>query len=248
MTKLVFWHGWGTNPQVWEGLIGSLRKVLPADTDYEAAPLPGYAGTALPAGDGKAVWAAAMMEKQSGPLVLVGWSMGAIMALQAAYHYPEKISHLVLFGATPCFAQKPDWPHGISEKARENFKNDIHSDPATALRNFVLLFNRKDKQARAIIRKLSHKEMPPVPPIPILDAGLHFLYETDLRPILPFIQQKTLLIHGEYDPLMPPEAAKLISEKLPAARMHILPQTAHVPFLSDPEQCAMLIKQFLDTP
>ena len=84
MTKLVFWHGWGMSPDVWTDFMKDLREVLPGDTVYEAVPLPGYAGTGLPDGDSLSSWADALMEGMPEPIVLCGWSMGAVLALSAA--------------------------------------------------------------------------------------------------------------------------------------------------------------------
>lgn len=243
MTRLVFWHGWGMSPAVWTNLIGELKDGLPGDTLYEAMPMPGYAGTALPDGDPVSSWVDVMMENVSGPVVLCGWSMGAIMALSAAHRYPKRISGLVLFGATPCFAERSDWNRSMPHVSAEPFRQGIQTDPDTTLRRFITLFNRPDRNARAIARQLSSLD---IPPVPVLEAGLDFLAAADFRPIVPEIRQKTLLIHGADDPLMPFEAAYWLAQALPDARLHVLPGVAHAPFLSDPRQCSQLIRKFLD--
>ena len=242
MTTLAFWHGWGMSPAVWDNLIGELEKELPQETAFMPMPLPGYAGTALPTDAGTADWAGIMMEKLPGPLVLCGWSMGAIMALSAAHRYPKHVSRLILFGATPCFTERPDWNNSMPEKSGHRFREGIKTDPENTLRRFIAMFNRQDRQARPIIRQLASHQ---IPPVSVLNAGLDFLSATDLRPHVPEIRQKTLLVHGAFDPLMPFEAAYWLAQALPDARLHVLPGVAHAPFLSEPRQCARLIKQFL---
>ncbi len=243
MTKLVFWHGWGMSPDVWTDFMKDLREVLPGDTVYEAMPLPGYTNTGLPAGDSLSSWAGALMEGVPEPVVLCGWSMGAVLALSAAYRYPEKITRLVLFGATPCFVGQPGWPTGMSQESARRFRDDVQADPAATLRRFIALFNRQDRQARTIVRRLSGLD---IPPSPVLDAGLDFLERADFRPLAPDIHQKTLLIHGARDPLMLPDAAFWLAENLPDATLKVLPDAAHAPFLSDSRQCARLVKAFLE--
>lgn len=242
MKKLVFWHGWGMSPEVWTGLIAELRNVLPDDMVCEAVPMPGYAGTSLPQGDILSSWMDDLLENVTEPVILCGWSMGAILALSAAYRYPEKIERLILFGATPCFAQRQDWPHGMPHESGQEFRNGVISDSQTTLRRFVSLFNRQDKNARAIVRQLSKLD---IPPVPVLLAGLDFLDTADFRSIIPQIRQKTLLVHGAHDPLMPLEAAGWLAENLPDASLTVLPDAAHAPFLSEPAQCAGLIGTFL---
>ena len=75
MTSLVFWHGWGMSPSVWDTLIGELRAVMPDDVRYDAISLPGYGATALPDGEPLACWADTIMASVGEPVVLCGWSM-----------------------------------------------------------------------------------------------------------------------------------------------------------------------------
>ena len=243
MTSLVFWHGWGMSPSVWDTLIGELRAVMPDDVRYDAIPLPGYDATALPDGEPLVCWADTMMASVGEPVVLCGWSMGAILALQAAARHPDKVKRLVLFGGTPCFAAKADWACGMQRDTGDAFRHGVRSDPKTTMRRFVSLFNRADRHGREIVRRLSQLE---IPPVAVLDAGLDFLDHADFRTLVPSIRQKTLLIHGENDPLMPPDAVRWLEKNLPDASLALLPDVAHAPFLSEPQRCAALIAAFME--
>lgn len=242
MTTLAFWHGWGISPEVFTPFITELEKELPDNTRFQPMPLPGYDGTPLPDGNPCEVWVEGMMANISGPVVLCGWSMGAILALSAALRYPGKIDKLILFGATPCFVEKPDWKNAVSFLTGHQFRKDVENDMHRTLRHFVSLFNHQDKNARNIVRQLLAL---PTSPLPVLEAGLDYLASMDLRSRVADIHQKTLLIHGMYDPLMPVEAARWLEKTMPDASLHILPDVAHAPFLSQPVQCAGLVKEFL---
>ena len=231
------------SPTVWDTLIDELRELMPNEVHYDAIPLPGYGATALPGGDPLACWADTMMASVSGPVVLCGWSMGAILALQAAARYPDKVERLVLFGGTPCFAEKADWAFGMPRDTGDTFRQGVRSDPKTTMRRFVSLFNRADRHGREIVRRLSRLE---IPPVAVLDAGLDFLDHADFRMLVPSIRQKTLLIHGENDPLMPPDAARWLEKNLPDASLALLPDVAHAPFLSEPQRCAALMTAFME--
>ena len=207
MTTLAFWHGWGISPDVFTPFITELKKDVPDNIHFEAMPLPGYDGMPLPSGNPCEVWVDAMMKNMTGPVILCGWSMGAILAMSAALRYPDRIDRLILFGATPCFVEKPDWKNAVSFLTGHQFRTDVENDMHRTLRHFVSLFNHQDKNAD--------------------------------------IHQKTLLIHGAFDPLMPVEAARWLARTLPDATLHILPDVAHAPFLSQPVQCATLVKEFL---
>ncbi len=242
MTTLAFWHGWGILPEVFTPFITELKKLLPENVRCQAMPLPGYGGTPLPDGNPCEVWPDAMMKNIAGPVILCGWSMGAILALSAALRYPDRIERLILFGATPCFVEKPDWKNAVSFLTGHQFRTDVENDMHRTLRHFVSLFNHQDRNARNIVRQLLAL---PTSPLPVLEAGLDYLAEMDLRPMVAGIHQKTLLIHGAFDPLMPVEAAHWLARTLPDACLHILPDVAHAPFLSQPVPCATLVKEFL---
>ena len=183
-----------------------------------------------------------MMDQVSVPVTLCAWSMGAIMALDAARRYPGKIEELVLFGATPCFINQKDWQKGLPEATATKFREGIQANSQATLRRFVMLFNQHDKHAKDISRQLSDL---PYPSDEVLLQGLSFLHTVDYRHLVPDIHQKVLLVHGEKDPLMPVSAARWLADTLPDASLTVMPGTAHAPFLSEPDVCAGVIGQFL---
>jgi pimeloyl-[acyl-carrier protein] methyl ester esterase len=71
--------------------------------------------------------------------------------------------------------------------------------------------------------------MSPMPKV-LLEAGLAWLYEADLRPDVEKISCPVTLLHGENDPLIPPEASRWLADRLPSARLVLLPGRAHAPF------------------
>ncbi|MGB4673424.1 MAG: alpha/beta fold hydrolase [Azovibrio sp.] len=163
---------------------------------------------------------------------LGGWSLGALLALAAAARAPERIISLTLVAATPSFVQRPAWPHGLSPAALQDFAARVAKAGAGALPRFIALFCQGDHEARAAARRLGQQASPPAQEL--LEAGLVWLGEADLREAVPHITCPVTLIHGETDPLMPLAAARWLQEQLPAARLQLLPGKAHAPFSPDP--------------
>ena len=242
MRQLVFWHGWAMSPKVWNPLVQALHDRYRSRFACETPALPGYEGTPLPGQETAGAWVDAMMDHVSVPVTLCAWSMGAIMALDAARRYPGKIEELVLFGATPCFINQKDWQKGLPEATATKFREGIQANSQATLRRFVMLFNQHDKHAKDISRQLSDL---PYPSDEVLLQGLSFLHTVDYRHLVPDIHQKVLLVHGEKDPLMPVSAARWLADTLPDASLTVMPGTAHAPFLSEPDVCAGVIGQFL---
>lgn len=240
MNQLVLWHGWGMHPAAWDGLAAHLKM------QARAAALPGYAGSAAPATYTMDALTDALLADVSAPITLCGWSLGAMLALHAAQRHPDRIARLILIGATPSFVQRPNWAHGMTPQALAEFAEAVEADPKTALKRFIALFNQSDVNSRSIGRALTQAlGKDELPPAAILAAGLALLRDSDLRALAPQIAQPTLLLHGAHDPLMPLAAAEWLSAALPHARLEVLPDAAHAPFLSDPARCAALMADFI---
>lgn len=244
MNQLILWHGWGMHPSAWDGLAARLASAHGVTVRAQA--LPGYAGTAAPAATTLDALVDAMLAEVSAPVVLCGWSLGAMLAMHAAQQHPDKVARLILIGATPSFVQRAGWPHGMTPQALAEFSESVAGDAKAGLRRFIAMFNQNDAHARSIGRDLARAlAADALPSGAVLAAGLALLRDTDLRTHVPQITQPTLLLHGTHDALMPLAAAAWLAAALPQARLEILPDAAHAPFLSDAERCALLITDFM---
>lgn len=67
----------------------------------------------------------------------------------------------------------------------------------------------------------------------------------DLRADVPRIQQPTLVIHGDADPLVPLAASQWLAENLPNASLTVLPGAGHVPIMTRPRQVAEAMERFI---
>ncbi|MEY4592630.1 MAG: hypothetical protein RIR18_1525 [Pseudomonadota bacterium] len=167
---------------------------------------------------------------------LVGWSLGAQLALAIAARFPEKIGKLVLISGTASFIQRENWPHAVPAEILDGFREGVAADFSTALPRFVAGFNRGDTRSKAVTMELLKGMDTTTPPaVQTLLTGLDWLRDVDLRAELPAIKAKTLLIHGVNDPLMPLAAAQTLAGILPNARLTIMEGCAHAPFTSQPE-------------
>ncbi len=129
-------HGWGLHGGVWrelaERLALSFRVLLPD--------LPGHGRS--PAANGDFTLADVVAELQGhmpAPAVWIGWSLGALVALTAARCFPQRVSRLVLIGATPRFVQAPDWPCAMPPQTLAQFACDLEGDYRATLLRFLSL-------------------------------------------------------------------------------------------------------------
>ncbi|MFT3960776.1 alpha/beta fold hydrolase [Propionivibrio sp.] len=238
---LVLIHGWGLRREVWSPCLDALREVA----DVRLADLPGY-GETPDAGRSFAEAARALADSLPAQATLCGWSLGALLAMQAARLAPERIGKLILVGATPRFTQDEDWPAAQPASLLDDFAAAVANDGRATLQRFIALFNQGDSKARPIGRDIARNVLSsPLPATPTLLAGLGWLRDTDLRIQAPEIACPLLLIHGAHDPLMPLAAAQWLADRLPHARLEVFADAAHAPFLNDPGRFARLVGDFL---
>lgn len=238
---LVLIHGWSLHRGVWSPCLDALGDVA----DVRLADLPGYGDTP---DSGQSFVEAAQSLADSLPMnsTLCGWSLGALLAMQAALLAPERVAGLVLVGATPCFTRHDGWADAQPTALLNDFAAAVANDGRAALQRFVALFNQGDAKARPIGRDIARNVLSsPLPATSTLLAGLDWLRDTDLRERVEALSCPLLLIHGEHDPLMPLPASRWLADRLPQARLEVFADAAHAPFLNDPERFVRLVGEFL---
>jgi len=176
---------------------------------------------------------------------LVGWSLGAQMALAIAARAPEKVGKLVLIAGTESFVQRAGWPHAMPPEILAEFAANVATDIGAILPRFVGGFNRGDARAKEVTRILLDLA-DPLPPAATLATGLGWLRDVDLRPLAPLVEAPTLLVHGANDPLMPLAAAEALAALIPGARLAVFADCAHAPFISRPEEFLDRVQAFLN--
>lgn len=239
-TPLVLLHGWGMTPRIWNGLRICLSPRIVA-----TPALPGHGGGASPGAE-LAAWSDAVLGDLPPRCVLGAWSLGAMIALDLARRYPERIDSLVLFGATPRFVAADGWDHGLDAATVASFTGSFASEPESTLRRFLALQAVGESQRRGVVHSLGRAVVTPdeAPPAGLAD-GLEILASVDLRTDIPRIAQPVRLIHGRDDAVMPLAAAQWLAGRLPDARLTVLDHCGHAPMVSQPEVCASIIEESL---
>jgi pimeloyl-[acyl-carrier protein] methyl ester esterase len=181
------------------------------------------------------------------PSIWLGWSLGGLLAMDAALRFPEQVSALILIAATPRFTCADDWPYGIPLALFEGFERGVMRRPEDALHRFAALLARGGIKASAIARSM-HERMSRFGSSDkrALLGGLKLLATTDLRSEVARIRCPALILLGENDALIPAHAAVPIHALFSKARTEMVPKAAHAPFLSHPEQTLSLILEFMD--
>ncbi len=238
--NLVLLHGWGFTSAVWDGL----RPYLEPHFQVHALNLPGY-GDAEPieAMDDLAALADAVVQRAPLQATWAGWSLGGMVALQAAALFPQRVQQLLLIGSTPRFVEEGDWLDAVRRNVLHNFAAELVSARDTVIGRFLALqfLGVADgrNQARAMLAAQAQDPAPGT-----LEGGLMVLEHADLRSVLPAIQQPALWITGGKDRLTPPRAAERAAAAMPHASAEDWAQAGHAPFLLEPARFARRMYDF----
>jgi pimeloyl-[acyl-carrier protein] methyl ester esterase len=251
-TDLVLLHGWGMNNAVWAGAWADLaqgpRGSIGRRLALHPIELPGHGGQPWHGErNGLSDWAQSALDQAPEQAVWLGWSLGGLVALQAALQAPKRVRALILMTATPRFTQALDWRVAMPPETLDQFSAGLLDDPAATLERFLALQVRGSEDARATLRTLrAELAERPLPSADALSAGLELLREEDLRGPLPDVAAPALWLFGERDTLVPAAVAERVALLMPGARTRVIEGGAHAPFLSHGAAVADEIRGFLD--
>jgi pimeloyl-[acyl-carrier protein] methyl ester esterase len=155
------------------------------------------------------------------------------------------VTRVALMAATPCFAQREDWPHAVRAEILRDFARSLAADCEATLKRFLALQALGDARAGQVARRLREALFARGrPDASALQRSLAMLLGADLRRQLAAVAQPALVIHGERDGLAPPSAGAHLSRMLPNARLVMMRGAAHAPFLSSAGEVGALLADF----
>jgi pimeloyl-ACP methyl ester carboxylesterase len=243
---VLFLHGWAAFKEIWWG---TLRAVMPR---YHGVALewPGH-GAAPPLEDVVGLDDLAALAQRScvalglTRVTVVGHSMGGRVAALLALTNPELVARLVLVDAAldPAhiapygrrMLQMREIERGIvlSRVLGRGFGRLLPPAPHDHRGGYVRPYLR-----RAYYEGLAHSGM--------LHRYVSALYAESLDTRLPEITQPTLVISGARDPLVLPRQARRAAERIPDARLVLIPGALHNPMDERPAVFYRALLQFLD--
>lgn len=256
--RLIFIHGWATDKSVWDGLAPEIAGERP----FLNINLPGHGGTL--AWDEPTLRPAKeevlrLLEKDRGPYLAIGWSLGAQTVIALASEFPHLFKAIVLVGATARFCADDELSYGQSKALVRRMIMDMKQSPAQTLQRFYSLNFTPEElasvEARRFIERYRYpgpvecRQTPPgcFPAFKYAEitTALEALYATDLTQSLGAIKTKTLLIHGSGDNVCPLDAGRALTSAIKGSKLEVFEDAGHAPFVTEPERFASCVKGFL---
>jgi len=226
-------HGWALNHHVWQGVAehyAAKYRILALD-------LPGHGRShdvALPNYDIDTVTdcIAATLEE---PVIVLGWSMGAMLAINLAARYADKVEKLIAVAGTAQFVRSDNWPQGTQLENFLQFAEGLHINYRSTIERFLAIQALGSKQALSQIKRLKQIMFSePDPASQALNGGLELLKQTRLQRRISQIKCATLFVAGTTDRLISCEASQASADLIPGADYREIHGAGHAPFISHP--------------
>lgn len=191
-----------------------------------------------------------ILKIESRDVIILGWSLGAVVATEFAMDNPESLHKLILISPTARFTQDRAscYRSGWSSKVLDRMIALLDSEDIETVKAFRKnLFSDGEVQSGQMESILETLEKQEIQSWDRLKQGLLYLKEMDLRDGLHGIEVPTLMIHGAEDGITPVEAAKDMAERNGSYfDLKTIPGCGHIPFLTEMECCLEAIREFIE--
>ncbi|HZU60991.1 MAG TPA: adenylate/guanylate cyclase domain-containing protein [Solirubrobacteraceae bacterium] len=188
--------------------------------------------------DLRAVMDAAAVDRAA----LVGVSEGGPMSMLFAASFPERVSHLVLYGTYARITRADDYPMGTPRDVMKGWLERMVSEwggPAG-----IKLFAPSAAGDPEFAAWWSHLLRSGTSPRAALDLMRMYL-DLDVRPALSAVTAPTLILHRTGDRVAPTAFARALAALLPHARFVELEGEDHLGFVGDQDSILDEIEEFV---
>ncbi len=239
--QIIWIHGWGSNQFVWRPII----QYLSTYSHYH----PSFA-TAKKSTDFFSLTELVLTNEN---VILIGWSMGGMLALEIANKFPDKVEKLIMINSSTKFISsnsKFGWPETVLRKMIRN----LSPAPLPTLDRFInscfSLKSCSDESQTNFKKNLYQNDI-----VTNCDfsnsglvAGLDYLLKTDITSIFLNLKTPTLWLHNHNDKIFPVgnfENMKLSLKDSAFHHFEFLPDDGHISFYLNSKLTADIIKNFI---
>jgi len=169
---------------------------------------------------------------------VVAHSMGTIIAAHLAASEPGRVASLALFG--PLLAPSDQARATIRARAAQAREGDMQPIADALLRASVSTETRAQRPAAVAFVRESLMRQDPEGYARTCEALAEMTPADTSR-----IECPTLLVTGDEDVVAPPQAVRMLGERITGSRVEVLRGCGHWTPVEKPEECTALLKRFL---
>ena len=244
---LVFLHGWCMSSAVWQ------NQFMHFEDNFRliAPDLRGH-------GKSRAVSGKHNFERYAADLtdlvqylgleriILIGWSMGGQIALQALDDLSGTLAGLVLVSTTPCFTATHDFPYGLAQNEASGMQLKVVRNLKRALNGFHgrMFADGEIVSPQEAVRIKELFDSVVLPDASAVVDALDSLVATDMRPLLGKISVPVLILNGDCDLICLPQASDYLADHIKSSFQKVFSGCGHAFFITRSEQFNNEIYQY----
>jgi poly(3-hydroxyalkanoate) depolymerase len=240
---LVLCNGIGASLDLLEPFVSE----LPPDIEVVSFDVPGIGGSSLP----RAPYNFALLSVLLGRVLrhldydrvdVLGISWGGGLAQQFAFQNPRRCRRLILVSTATGYLMVPAHPRVLAKMVTPR----RYRDPGFAVSIAASLYGGQLRDQPQLAGRLLHEQS---------RLGSRRGYALQLLaglgwtslPFLPMLRQRTLVLAGNDDPIIPLVNARMISHLLPHSRLHVF-DDGHLGLLTRAPELGPVVADFLREP
>lgn len=231
--NVVFISGLGVRPNIVEGF---LKNIYP-DVNCECLSYPDSQSVSGKTPEDKLSSIISILNKKiPHDSILIGWSLGGLIASKLMASSPKKYRGLMTICSTLKFVEDYNWV-GISKDNIRVFEKLLQSDVDLLINKFINLILYpyvRNKCLKEKLSKLMFKN----------DFIFYFdlLMKADVRHAFSSVQNRSLHIYGDSDAVLPVSIAENYSV---AGNVQVIKGAGHLPFFTHKELLLPIVKYFI---
>lgn len=175
--------------------------------------------------------------------IVVGWSLGALIARQLMQRGALKAGRFISIAAPYQFVRDAALHEAMPQDTFAQFYANYRDDTQRTVGRFSALVAKGDANARQVLAAIQHHPLVGDASLwlPWMDVLKSYSARHHAYDALP----PTLVIHGEQDAIIHPKQAELLAEHLPDAQLYLLSDAGHAPHLHDAQAVRQRIQEFV---
>ena len=240
-------HGWASNAQVFK----PLAELFKDHFHFLAVDLPGFGDSPYSPGDYELPELVnQLLEVAPEQATWLGWSLGGMLAVQAAAHSyqnnPEKITNVFTLCSNARFLADKQWKNGVPEPLYNGFMESIEDVRVTLRRFAALTVVGEQQNMLQSLKWLQTETQKPAPTSEVLKASLELLAQIDNRQLLKALPQPCFHMLATNDAIVPHKLSPELNALNPRHLVSFVPNGSHASLVTQPQSVANGILAFFE--
>lgn len=237
-------HGWASNAQVFK----PLAELFKEHFHFVAVDLPGFGDSECD--DASQAYeldsiVSQLLEVAPEKSAWLGWSLGGMLAVQAAARSPERVEKVMTICSNAKFLADKKWKQGVPDPLFKGFMDSI-DDVRTTLRRFAALtVVGEQKDMLVHLKWLQQNAQSQSTESSVLKASLELLAQIDNRPLYKALPQRCLHMLATNDAIVPHPVSQEINGLNGMHLVSFVPNGSHACLVTQPQSVANGILTFL---